>query len=29
VLVDADLVVYDSTFVFEYLEDRHPWIRAT
>lgn len=23
-LVDADLVVYDSTFVFEYLEDRHP-----
>jgi glutathione S-transferase len=24
VLVDGDLVVYDSTLIFEYLEDRHP-----
>ena len=24
VLVDGDLVVYDSTQIFEYLEDRHP-----
>ena len=24
VLVDGDVVVYDSTLIFEYLEDRHP-----
>ena len=28
VLVDGDLAIYDSTIIFEYLEDRHPDARA-